>query len=104
MSLKVLNFFCLLMLAKLVAAVNPGSYIIANVQFPNQRVAGSGTTTEGIPLLTFRVRHTRNLLLLCRTLSSFFQTPPGDEINSNGVVSASALSIGHDNNSISSGS
>lgn len=56
MALKALNFFFLLMLANLVAAINPGSYIIANVQFPNQRVAGSGTTTEGIPLLTFRAR------------------------------------------------
>lgn len=44
-----------LSLVQAVFALAPGSYVITNAKFPEQRVVGSDTTNEGVPLGTFNV-------------------------------------------------
>lgn len=45
----------LVLTASLVVAVNPGSYLITNVQFPEQTVVGTDVAREGMPISTFNV-------------------------------------------------
>lgn len=45
----------LLSAVSLVVAVNPGSYLITNVQFPGQTVVGTDVAREGMPISTFNV-------------------------------------------------
>ena len=52
--------FLSLATASLALAVNPGSYLITNVQFPAQTVTGTDVAREGIPITTFNVRYLSN--------------------------------------------
>lgn len=45
----------LLSVVSLAIAVNPGSYLITNVQFPAQTVVGTDVAREGLPIGTFNV-------------------------------------------------
>lgn len=57
-----------LVVANSVRAVAPGTYVITNAQFPEQRVVGTDTTNEGAPLGTFNVRHSFVIRIYILTL------------------------------------